>query len=111
MKTNPSVTLDAGNLFVDRGWPIPEEHLLKTAPAVQLGRLLKARKLTPTAAAKIVSIKPSDLSDILSGRDQSFSLERLMRMLTAFNQDVEITVSPRLAKGKTGRITFNAFAA
>jgi hypothetical protein len=38
------------------------------------------------------------------------SAEKLMRMLTAFDQDVEITVKPHRKRGKAGRITFIAAA-
>jgi hypothetical protein len=36
------------------------------------------------------------------------SVEKLMRMLTAFDQDVEITVRPHRKRGHAGRITFSA---
>ena len=78
---------------------------------MQLHRLIKARKLTQVAAAKLIGIKQPDLSNILRGHYQGFSLERLMRMLTAFDQDIEITVRPRRRKSKEGgRITFNPAA-
>lgn len=34
------------------------------------------------------------------------SVEKLLRMLTAFDQDVEITVKPHRKRGESGRITF-----
>lgn len=79
---------------------------------MQLHRLIKARKLTQVAAAKVIGVKQPDLSNILRGHYQGFSLERLMRMLTAFDQDIEITARPRRGKSKDGgRITFKAAAA
>src|SRR6266581_6980083 len=57
-----------------------------------------AKTLTQTAAAKLIGIKQPDLSNILRGHYQGFSIERLMRILTAFNQDVEITVRPSRRK-------------
>ena len=110
-KKLPAFEVGSGNIFADLGLPNAEEHLLKASVVVQLHRLIKARKLTQTAAAKIAGIKQPDLSNILRGHFQGFSLERLMRMLTAFDQDIEITVRPRKKKGGTGAITFNAAAA
>ncbi len=108
----PAFEAGSGNIFADLGLPNAEEHLLKAALVVQLHRLIKARKLTQTAAAKIVGIKLPDLSIILRGHYRGFSLDRLMRMLTAFDQDIEITVRPRRRKkGGTGEITFNAVVA
>jgi predicted XRE-type DNA-binding protein len=108
-KALPEFEVGSGNIFADLGLPNPEEHQLKAALVVQLNRLIKARNLTQTAAAKLIGIKQPDLSNILRGHYQGFSIERLMRMLTAFDQDVEITVRPRRRKnGEPGRITFNA---
>ena len=102
----------SGNIFADLGLPNAEEHLLKASLVVQLHRLIKARKLTQVAAAKLIGVKQPDLSNILRGHYHGFSLERLMRMLTAFKQDIEITVRPRRRKSKeAGRITFNPAAA
>lgn len=55
-------------------------------------------------------MKQPDLSKLLRGHFNLVSVERLMRMLTAFNQDVEITVKPRRKRGETGRITFKTAA-
>jgi predicted XRE-type DNA-binding protein len=106
-KALPAHEVGSGNIFADLGLPNAEEHQLKAALVVQLRRLIKARKLTQTAAAEVIGIKQPELSNILRGHYQGFSLERLMRMLTAFDQDIEITVRPRRRKvGQTGRITF-----
>jgi len=110
-KVLPAHEIGTGNIFADLGLPNPEEHQLKAALVVQLHRVIKAKTLTQTAAAKLIGIKQPDLSNILRGHYQGFSVERLMRMLTAFNQDVEITVRPsRRKSGESGRITFSSAA-
>ncbi len=111
-KALPTHEIGSGNIFADLGLPNAEEHQLKAALVVQLHRLIKARRLTQSAASKLAGIKQPDLSNILRGHFQGFSLERLMRMLTAFDQDVEITLRPRRRKtAGAGRITFNAASA
>lgn len=85
-KRTIKVEVGSGNIFADLGLPNAEEHLLKATLVVQLHRLIRARKLTQTAAAKIAGIKQPDLSKMLRGHYQGFSLERLMRMLTAFDK-------------------------
>jgi predicted XRE-type DNA-binding protein len=108
----PVHDIGSGNIFADLGLPNAEEHLLKASLVVQLHRLIEARALTQVAAAKLIGIRQPDLSNILRGHYQGFSLERPMRMLTAFNQDIEITVRPRRGKSKDGgRIRFNTAAA
>jgi predicted XRE-type DNA-binding protein len=111
-KTAPAFEIGSGNIFADLGLPNADELLLKSQIVVTLRRLIEARKLTQTAAAKRIGIGQPDLSNVLRGRYRGYSTERLMRMLTAFDQDIEITVRPRRGKrGGTGEITFSAVAA
>lgn len=103
-KPLPEFDVGSGNIFADIGLPNAEEHLLKAGLVVRLGQLIKARKLTQTAAAKLLGVKQPDLSNILRGHFRGYSVERLMRMLTAFDQDIDIVVRPRKKAGKPGRI-------
>jgi predicted XRE-type DNA-binding protein len=103
------VEAGSGNIFADLGLPDAEEMLLKAQIVVQLHSLIEAHKLTQTEAAKRIGIGQPDLSNVLRWRFCGYSVERLMRMLTAFDRDVEITVRPRRRKtGEAGRITFKA---
>ena len=105
-RTVPVHEIGSGNIFADLGLPNAEEHQLKAALVVQLGRLIKERKLSQIDAAKLLGVKQPDLSKILRGHYRGYSVARLMRMLTAFDQDVEISVKPHKKAGKGGRITF-----
>jgi hypothetical protein len=51
-------------------------------------------------------MKQPDLSKLLRGDFRLVSVEKLMRILTAFAQDVEITLRPHRNRGEVGRITF-----
>jgi predicted XRE-type DNA-binding protein len=104
--TSPAHEVGRGKIFVDLGLRNVEEHQLKAALVAQLRCLIKERKLTQIAAAKLVGIKQPDLSNVLRGHYRGYSVERLMRMLTAFDQDVEITMKPHKKAGEGGRITF-----
>lgn len=101
----------SGNIFADLGLPDADDLLLKSQTVIELHRLIKVRKLTQTAAAKRIGIAQPDLSNLLRGRFRGYSVERLMRMLTSFDSDVEIVVRPHKKAGKQGRITFTADAA
>jgi predicted XRE-type DNA-binding protein len=105
-KKLPAHEQGSGNIFADLGLPYAEEHLLKAALVVQLKRLIAERELTQTAAAKLIDMKQPDLSKLLRGDFKLASVEKLMRMLTAFAQDVEITLKPHRKRGEAGRITF-----
>ena len=100
------VFVGSGNVFADIGVPDADEMLLKSSLVIQLRRLIEARKLSQTVAAQLLGIGQPDLSKLLRGSLRAYSVERLMRMLTAFDQDVEITVRPHPKAGEGGRITF-----
>jgi predicted XRE-type DNA-binding protein len=53
-----------------------------------------------------LELKQPDLSKLLCGQFKLVSVEKLMRTLTAFDQDVEITVKPHRKRGETSWITF-----
>jgi predicted XRE-type DNA-binding protein len=101
----------SGNIFADLGLPNPEERLLKAGIVSELQRLIKQRGLTQVKAAKLVGIHQPDLSLLLRGDFDDYSVERLMKMLTAFEQDIEIVMKPNRKAGKPGRITFKSVAA
>jgi predicted XRE-type DNA-binding protein len=101
----------SGNVFADLGLPDSEERMLKAGIVVELRRLIKERELTQVKAAKLVGISQPDLSHLLRGDFDDYSAERLMKMLTAFEQDIEIIMKPHRKAGQRGRITFKRFAA
>ncbi|MEO6841236.1 MAG: helix-turn-helix transcriptional regulator [Bradyrhizobium sp.] len=109
-KKLPTHEKGSGNIFADIGLPNAEEHQLKAALVVQLKRLIAERELTQIAAAKLIKMKQPDLSKLLRGDFRLVSVEKLMRMLTAFAQDVEITLKPHRKRGQAGRITFISIA-
>jgi predicted XRE-type DNA-binding protein len=101
----------SGNVFADLGLPNPEERLLKANIVAQLHRLIKQRGLTQVKAAKLLGITQPDLSHLLRGDFEDYSAERLMKMLTVFEQDIEIVMKPHPKAGEPGRITFKPVAA
>ncbi|MFZ3354204.1 MAG: helix-turn-helix transcriptional regulator [Xanthobacteraceae bacterium] len=110
-KRRANVHVGSGNVFADLGLPDAEDMLLKSTIVIELRRLIAQRKLTQTAAAKLIGIGQADLSRILRGQFRGCSEAKLMRMLTAFGQDVEITTRPRRRAGEAGRIVFSPHAA
>ena len=67
-KRRTHVEVGSGNIFADLGLPDAEEMLLKSQIVMELSRLIKQRKLTQTAAAKLIGIGQPDLSNLLRGR-------------------------------------------
>ena len=100
----------SGNVFADLELPEADELLLRSSLVIELRRLMESRKLTQTSAAKLVGIGQADFSKLLRGNLRRYTAERLMRMLTAFDQDIEITVRPHPKAGEGGRITLHPAA-
>ena len=98
-------------MFADLGLPDAEERLLKSSIVTELHRLIRERKLTQVKAAKLIGVSQPDLSHLLRGDYDDYSAERLMKMLTVFEQDIEIVSRPHRKAGQPGRITFKPVAA
>ncbi len=96
-----------GNVFADLGLPDADELLVKAQLLWELRQVIEERSLTQTAAAQLMEVAQPDLSGLLRGRLRGFSVERLMRMLTALGRDLEIVVRPHGAQGEPGRVTVN----
>jgi len=101
----------SGNVFADLELPDAEGLLLKSSIVIELRRLISDRGLTQVKAAKLLGISQPDLSHVLRGDFENYSAERLMKMLTAFEQDIEIVMKPHPKPGERGRITFKPVAA
>ena len=98
MKKNIEYEVGSGNVFADLGLPNAEDHLVKAQLVLKIDRLMKKRGLKQIEAAKLFGVKQPDVSKMLHGDFQQFSVERLLRFLVALGQDVEIVVTPHRSK-------------
>ena len=99
--------IGSGNVFNDLGLKNPEERLAKTQLATQIMFILEARKLTQTAAAKLLGIAQPKVSNIYRGNLYEFSIERLMRLLNRLHRDVRIVVESK-ERRRRGRMIVEA---
>jgi predicted XRE-type DNA-binding protein len=92
--TIPEAGIEAssGNLFGDLQVPDAHEALAKATLPGRICALLSERKLTQTRAAVVLGIDQPKVSALVRGRLEGFSIERLVRLLNALGQDVEIVV-------------------
>jgi len=98
------VSEGSGNVFADLGFAEPEEELAKAQLASHIRQVIKQRRLTQKAAAALMGVDQPKVSALLNGRLANFSTERLMRLLTALGQDVEIVVREKTGGVERGRI-------
>src|SRR5262245_62665821 len=88
------VTRSSGNIFADLGLPDADELDLKAQAAFLIGKAINKHGLSQNAAAVKLGIAQPDVSRILNGRLDGFSLERLFTLLRALGNDVEIKIRP-----------------
>ena len=92
----------SGNIFADLNLPNSDELLAKAELVRQIHVTIKKRKLTQKRAAELLHIDQPKISDLLGGKLNGFSLERLMRFLNDLGHDIIITVAPKVTRSKRG---------
>ena len=91
--------VSSGNVFADLGFAEPEEELARAALAHRIATIIEDRGLSQVEAAAIMGVNQPKVSELVRGRLEGFSLERLARYLIALGQDVEIVVRPARDEG------------
>jgi predicted XRE-type DNA-binding protein len=91
----PISTPSCGNVFADLDLPDPELLLAKAKLCAKISRIIRERKLTQKQAAKLMGLTQPNVSDLLRGRLDGFTLDRLFRCLDALGQEIEIVVRPK----------------
>ena len=81
-----------GNVFTDLGYPDAEIHLLKAQLVTRIDRIIRQRRLKQVEAAALLGLSQPDVSRLLRGNFREYSVERLLRLLTALGHDVEIVI-------------------
>jgi predicted XRE-type DNA-binding protein len=100
MTADTQIHDSSGNVFADLGIRNPDEYLAKAELAAQILRVVQRRRLNQAAAGRILGISQPKVSNLLNGRLDGFSTDRLLRFLNHLGCDVQIKVSkphPRAA--------------
>jgi predicted XRE-type DNA-binding protein len=103
-KDDNSVTRGSGNVFADIGLEHPEESLAKARIVETISDLLARQQMSQQEAGKLVRLTQPQISRLMRGDTREFSYERLMRVLTALGQDVEITIRQTRNPKKRGHV-------
>jgi predicted XRE-type DNA-binding protein len=91
----PEHTVSSGNVFADLELPNAEELQAKAALANHIASIVTDLDLTQVETARILRTHQPKVSELLTGRLEGFSIERLIRYLNALDRDVQIIVSPK----------------
>ena len=102
------IVRSTGNVFADLGFEDAGERQTKVRLALAINDVLKRRGLSQVKAAELLGINQPKVSALSKYRLEGFSVERLMRFLTALNQDIEIIIRNKPRSGRPGRVLVTA---
>ncbi len=89
---NVKIERGSANVFADLGLPDPDTHLLKAELVTRIDKIIRRRGLKQVEAAKLLGLSQPDVSRLLRGNFREYSMERLLRLLTALGRDVDIII-------------------
>jgi predicted XRE-type DNA-binding protein len=96
------------NVFADLGYPDAAERQAKLRLAYALNQLLDQRKLTQAEASKVLGVGQPKVSALRRYKLAGFSVERLMNLLTALDQDIDIVIRSKPRGRRSARISIVA---
>ena len=82
----------SGNVFADLGLPDADAHIVKAELVLRIEAIIRGRNLTQAEAGRLLGLSQPDVSWLLRGDFREYSLERLLRLLTALGRDVDIVI-------------------
>ena len=95
------------NVFADLRLQDAEAHILKAELVTQIDAIIRRRGLKQVEAAKLLGLSQPDVSRLLRGSFREYSMERLLRLLTALGRDVNIVIREGRSE-RQGRLRIEA---
>jgi predicted XRE-type DNA-binding protein len=90
-----------GNPFEDVSQPEANAKLIKADLGAEILAILRERRLSGAAAAKLAGVQTADISRIRHAALSRFTIDRLVTILNRLNRHVEVRFTVRVAT--TGR--------
>ncbi len=107
MTSDNTVHDSSGNVFADLGIENADEYMAKSQLAAEILRIVQRRRLTQAETAKLLGIRQPKVSELLRGRLDGFSTDRLLRFIIRLGYDVQIKLSKARARTR-GNIEITA---
>ena len=104
-KPQEPIVRGSENVFADLGFPDAAERQAKLRLAYALNQVLDERKLTQQEAASVLGVNQPKVSALRRYKLAGFSVERLMMLLTALDQDIEIVIKRKPRSKRPARIS------
>jgi len=103
-RSDESIVQSSGNVFADLGLRDAGEKQTKVRLAVAIQQIIRARRLSQVAAARLLDINQPKISALVNYHLEGFSVERLLHFLNALDRDIEIIIRKKPQSRKTARI-------
>ena len=81
-----------GNVFEDLELPDAANLRIRSLLMIEITRLLEEQGLTQARAAALMGTTQPCISDVVNGRLERFTIDRLVTMLAAAGRSVTVTV-------------------
>lgn len=94
-----------GNVFADLRFQDAVERQARLRLAYALNQVLEERQLSQADAAKVLGVTQPKVSALRHYKLAGFSVERLMNLLTALDQDVQIVIRRKPRSRRAARIS------
>ena len=93
-----TITESSGNIFKDLGFDNHEELKAKAELARQIAVSLELQGIKQKDAEKITGVHQGDISKIINGHCDRFTIDRLFGMLLKLGHNVRISIDSNLSK-------------
>ena len=100
---NVEYTISSGNVFADLGFPEPDTELIKADLVHAITTVIEQRDLRQVEAADLMGIKQPNVSLLLRGRTENYSVGRLITLLNRLGHDVIIAHREKPRSRRIGR--------
>ena len=100
-----NITRGSSNVFADLGFPDADERQTKLRLAYALNTILDEKHLAQAAAATRLGLNQPKVSALRNYKLEGFSVERLMTLLNALDQDIEIVIRAKPRSRAAARIS------
>jgi len=94
------------NVFLDCGFPPAEAENLRIRAKIMmvLTDYIQGKKITQFRAARIMGVPQPRISDLLRGKIGSFTIDTLVKMLTAAGLKVDVEITPGRPRAKNKQV-------
>lgn len=96
-------TQGSDNIFADLGLDDADELLPKSQLAWSITKVIRDRGLTQTEAADRFGVHQARISDVMNGRLDRFTLDRLLKLANAAGLNLGIRTEPVAEPEQNGR--------